>query len=215
MHDPEQADSLTPEPSPEATLRLPTGLPEDPAKTMSIELPKHLTAHDTQKLPLPALAGNPDQAGTVPRVPGDVPPIRLQKLDLPAEAEGRTQKGELRSSGSKGSGWKLSIGLGTLVVLGVVAYVLISRRPVSQPVAPATRGTTIPGGPEQVPPSAKVYFEQAQAGDAHAMRMLGAMYYYGLNVPADRDRGLYWYRKAAEKGSDTARAELSKIEGGR
>ena len=45
------------------------------------------------------------------------------------------------------------------------------------------------------------------------MRMLGVMYYYGLNVPQDREKGLYWYRKAVEKGSDAARSELSKIEG--
>jgi len=47
------------------------------------------------------------------------------------------------------------------------------------------------------------------------MRMLGVMYYYGLNVPQDREKGLQWYRKAAEKGSDAARLELAKIEGGR
>jgi len=42
--------------------------------------------------------------------------------------------------------------------------------------------------------------------------MLGVMYYYGLNVPQDREKGLYWYRKAAEKGSDVARGELNKLE---
>jgi hypothetical protein len=57
-----------------------------------------------------------------------------------------------------------------------------------------------------------VYLEQAKAGDAHAMRMLGVMYYYGLNVPQDREKGLYWYRKAAERGSDAARIELEKLE---
>ena len=36
-----------------------------------------------------------------------------------------------------------------------------------------------------------------------------------LNVPKDREKGLYYYRMAAEKGSDAARAELSQIEGGR
>jgi TPR repeat protein len=36
------------------------------------------------------------------------------------------------------------------------------------------------------------------------MRMLGVMYYYGLNVPQDREKGLYWYRQAAAKGSDVA-----------
>jgi TPR repeat protein len=41
------------------------------------------------------------------------------------------------------------------------------------------------------------------------------MYYNGLNIPQDREKGLYWLRKAAEKGSVGARAELSQIEGGR
>jgi TPR repeat protein len=47
------------------------------------------------------------------------------------------------------------------------------------------------------------------------MHMLAVMYYNGLNLPKDREKGLYWYRKAAAQGSDAARAELSAIEGGR
>ena len=54
--------------------------------------------------------------------------------------------------------------------------------------------------------------DKAKSGDANAMRMLGAMYYYGLDVPPDRERGLSGYRKAAEAGSDVARAELSRLE---
>ena len=61
----------------------------------------------------------------------------------------------------------------------------------------------------------QAYLDQAKAGDTHAMRMLGAMYTYGLNVPQDRENGLYWYRKAAERGSDAARIELGKLEAGK
>ena len=46
----------------------------------------------------------------------------------------------------------------------------------------------------------------------NAMRTLGVMYYNGLNVPQDREKGLYWYRRAAEKGSATAKAELAQLE---
>jgi TPR repeat protein len=46
------------------------------------------------------------------------------------------------------------------------------------------------------------------------MYMLGVMFDQGLNVPQDREKGLYWKRKAAENGSEAARSELSKIEGG-
>ena len=68
---------------------------------------------------------------------------------------------------------------------------------------------------ESIPPAAQATLEQAKAGDVRAMHMLGLMYYNGLNVPQDREKGIQWLRKAAEKGSVGARAELSQIEGGR
>jgi hypothetical protein len=75
------------------------------------------------------------------------------------------------------------------------------------PVAPVIAAGSLPAG-------AQAYLEQARKGDANAMRMLGVMYYHGLNVPQDREKGLYWYRQAAAKGSEAARSELNKIEGG-
>jgi TPR repeat protein len=215
MSDPEKADPSNLEPSPDATLRLRTGLPEDPGQTQRLELPKHLTAHETQKLPLPELPGDPRQTQKLPMSPGGDPPIRLQKVDQPAGAEGQTLKLVLRPQAPRRSRWLLPVGLAGLLVLAAAAYGLRSRQPSPQTPGEPGVGMTQGGGTEPVPPAAQVYLEQAQAGDAHAMRMLGAMYYYGLNVPQDRDKGLYWYRKAAEKGSDAARAELSKLEGGR
>jgi Sel1 repeat len=67
---------------------------------------------------------------------------------------------------------------------------------------------------EPVPPAAKAYMQEAEAGSAHAMRMLAVMYYNGLNVPQDRKKGLEWYRRAAEAGSDVAKKELRAIEKG-
>ncbi|WP_306589872.1 tetratricopeptide repeat protein [Geothrix sp. 21YS21S-4] len=100
-------------------------------------------------------------------------------------------------------GWKVPAGLAVVALVGLGAYLLFSgRTPPSVAAAPA----------EAVPPGAQAYFDQAQAGDAHAMRMLGVMYYYGLNVPQDAEKGLYWYRKAAERGSEAAQTELAKLE---
>jgi hypothetical protein len=214
MPDPEKTVTLNPEPSPEATLRLPVGAPGDPQSTLRLELPKHLNAHVTQRLPVVSAEGDPNQTQKIVNHTGEAPPIRLQKLDQPAEAEGQTQKMEQHPKAPSTFGWKLPVGLGLLVVLGAIAYVLTSRHPTAQPSNLPVAGST-PAVTDTVPPAAKVYLEQAQAGDAHAMRMLGAMYYYGLNVPQDRYKGRYWYGKAAEKGSDAARSELNKIEGGR
>jgi hypothetical protein len=101
--------------------------------------------------------------------------------------------------------------LGSLVVLGGGAYLAFFRKP-AVPRSPQPKpAPTI----ESVPPSAQATLEQARAGDVRAMHMLGLMYYNGLNLPQDREQGLYWLRKAAEKGSVGARAELSQIEGGR
>jgi len=43
------------------------------------------------------------------------------------------------------------------------------------------------------------------------MRMLGTLYYNGLNVPQDRDEGIRWYRKAAAAGSVAARKDLEQL----
>ncbi len=65
----------------------------------------------------------------------------------------------------------------------------------------------------EVPPALRSYLEKAEKGDAAAMRMLGAMYYNGLNVPRNEREGLKWYRKAAEAGSSAAAKELKALEG--
>lgn len=157
-------------PSPEATVRLRLGEPQDP--------------HSTVKLDLPSVETDP---GLTPKPP------------LPPE-----------SAASRGLGWKITGTVGALVVVGLGAYLFFFRgrsapAPVPAPSAPAA---------ENLPPGVQSYLDQAKAGDAHAMRMLGVMYYYGLNVPQDREKGLYWYRQAAEKGSDAAREELSKLQAG-
>lgn len=145
----------------------------------------------TQKLVLPPVGDAPGQTLKIARPPEEAPASR------PSGAPRRP------SSGS----WKLSLIFGAVVVVGAVLYLVSSRGPVAAHHEGPAKAA------EEVPPGAQAYLEQAQAGDAHAMRMLGVMYYYGLNVPQDREKGLLWYRKAAERGSEAAKAELSKLEG--
>ena len=158
-------------PSPESTVKLKAGAPEDPRRTLKIDLP-----------PPPVLA-----------VSGST-----QKLDLRPERKA-----------AHGYAWKVPVAVAALAVLGLGGYFAFFRG-----TPPAAPGAPSPGTPAEIlPPGVQPYLDQARAGDPDAMRMLGVMYYYGLNVPQDRDKGLYWYRQAAAKGSAAARDELAKLQG--
>jgi TPR repeat protein len=186
-------------------VRLPAGAPAPdphPLSTQKLSLDALLPG-ETQKLPRAALDEVQGRARKLVLPTPEDQPLRTQKLSLPAEAAGQTEPPPEGEAPAKGGGWKAPLGLAALALLGLVAYLLFSRGAGAPPSAPVA--------PESVPPDAQAYFEQAKAGDAHAMRMLGVMYYYGLNVPQDREKGLYWYRRAAERGSDAARAELDKL----
>ena len=62
-----------------------------------------------------------------------------------------------------------------------------------------------------VPLALQAYYDRADQGDAIAMRMLGTMYYNGLNVQKDHAEGIRWYRKAAAAGSVAARKDLEQL----
>ena len=62
-----------------------------------------------------------------------------------------------------------------------------------------------------VPLALQSYCDRADQGDAIAMRMLGTMYYNGLNVRRDQAEGIRWYRKAAAAGSVAARKDLEQL----
>jgi TPR repeat protein len=206
MTDPETLAPKDPEPGPDATQRLTVGVPMDPAATQRLDLSAAQAASTTQKIQV----GEPSPAETqklVLPLAGD-PPIRVQKTDQPAQAQGQTQaRPATPAEGRPWLGGKLPWVVGALAVLGVMAYLALGRNAAPAPAAAHAIPAT-----EPIPAGAQVYLEQAKTGDAHAMRMLGVMYYYGLNVPQDREKGLYWYRQAAEKGSDAARSELARLE---
>lgn len=100
----------------------------------------------------------------------------------------------------------------------VLALLLWQRTPPAPPQAPAPVMAAAPvppppaGTPEAFQAALKPYLDAARAGDTNAMRMLGAMYYHGLDLPRDRTEGLKWYRKAAESGSNVAKDELRQLE---
>lgn len=214
MPEPESVDPAEPASSPDATVRLPAGSPADPYATQRLNLAKDLGIDTTQKLPLGLPLTRPDQPQKAERPRMDEPPLRVQRVDQPAGAEGQTQD-PFRPARPKPFDWRWPLGLGALVVLVAAGILLLSRGPVPPSERPVAGMPGTPGAAESVPPGVQIYLDQAKAGDTHAMRMLGVYYYNGLNVPQDREKGLYWYRKAAEKGSDAARAELNQIEGGR
>ena len=172
--------------------------PDDPGATLGggtvrMARPSEGEAPDhTQRLVLPAT---------------DDPPLRNPGVPVSAGTAGHTQSPSPRPRPSSTRGWKAPVLLVGLALAGGAAYGFFTRSKV-----PGAPPQVRPSAPEAVPPGAQIYLEQAKAGDAHAMRMLGVMYYYGLNVPQDREKGLYWYRKAAEKGSEAAKAELEKLE---
>jgi Sel1 repeat len=201
-----------PEPEPNATLRLPAGEPVNPYSTLPLDLSKHLDAGRTLKLPLGAPEPAPDSTQRLLLTRPDEAPLRVQKEDQPVETAGRTQKLPVRPAAPRPLGWKVPLGLVLLAGLaggGVyVAFFRVRPAPPAPPPASAPRA-------EAIPPAALATLEQAEAGDVRAMHLLGLMYYNGLNVPQDREKGLHWLRKAAAQGSAGARAELSQIEGGR
>jgi hypothetical protein len=212
MAESETIDPTNPEPSPEATVRLPAGPPADPYRTQQLDISKHLAADSTMRLPqaVVAAAVAADQTQKLPRPRMDEPPIRIQRVDQPAEAEGQTQKWTLPPAAPKSFEWRVPLALAALLVVGVAAYLVIAKTPSALPRPMAVSAIADP-----LPHDVQVYMDQAKSGDTHAMRMLGAMYLQGLSVPKDREKGLYWYRKAAENGSDAARSELQQIEGSR
>ena len=65
--------------------------------------------------------------------------------------------------------------------------------------------------PGEIPPALRPYYDGAQAGDVSAMRMLGTMYYNGLNVRKNKPEGLRWFRQAAAGGSVAAQKDLEQL----
>ena len=58
---------------------------------------------------------------------------------------------------------------------------------------------------------AQWYEKEAAQGDVGAMVKLAAAYEDGVGVPKNQQAALTWYRKAADAGSEEAKAKLRKL----
>ena len=114
-----------------------------------------------------------------------------------------------RSRASAARGRTLRYWMGGAVAVLILALAAASFWRMRPAPAPGEQAAA-PGG-QEVPPALRPYYDRAQAGDVNAMRMLGTMYYNGLNVPQDTKEGIRWYRKAAAAGSVAARRDLQQL----
>jgi hypothetical protein len=216
---------------PDATVAMTAGaaaLPEDWEATQALRAgePTPPPPDSTQALPT-GLPGIPNPAATqvmpagLPRAPQDgnikTRPLGARTVAIPSD-----QLPALARKGMPLWGWA---GLAT-VALGLTAGGLYFLRPDllglgnsgssdthnPEGASPRAFAKTHDPAPE-IPPALRPYLEKAEKGDAAAMRMLGVMYYNGLNVPRNQQEGLKWYRKAADAGSNAAQKELKLLEG--
>ncbi len=114
--------------------------------------------------------------------------------------------------------WVAVVSSLTAVVLAVLLWIRTApaAAPAAAAAAPAPSAAAAakpaPANPEAFRAALQPYLDAAEKGDVHAMRMLGAMYYHGLDLPRNREEGLRWYRKAAASGSKVAQEELRQLE---
>lgn len=132
-------------------------------------------------------------------------------MDSPARRTGGHDLAPAMASPRKGMPLGLILGIAAgLILLGALgawkAGLFTQGTEVEKPVSAA------PAIPEaEVPPALRTYLRDAQNGDAKAMRMLGVMYYNGLNCPQNREEGRRWFTRAAEAGSEAARKDLEQL----
>jgi TPR repeat protein len=95
-------------------------------------------------------------------------------------------------------------------IIGAIAVLILAGAAVSYLRGPGSGAPSSHAAPD-IPPSLRPYYDRAQDGDASAMRMLGTMYYNGLNVPQNSREGIRWFRKAAAAGSVAAQKDLEQL----
>ncbi len=195
---------------PDATLRLQAGAPELGATSL-LQVGEPALPGATQVLPVGAPAPHPGE----PQIPNpNVRTMRISPDELPTPGRKRVPLWGWVSLGTL----VLLLGLGSVYflrpeLLGLGTAETRTEESASQEADPSAPPPQISETPVvEVPPALRSYVEKADKGDAAAMRMLGVMYYNGLNVPKNEQEGLKWYRKAADHGSKAAQKELKLLE---
>lgn len=185
---------LSTQPAIEATQLLKVGEP----------LPESLPA--TQVLPVGAPAADPLQTQVIPD---------SYYLKQPLPPQPAPQKRAPWWGWALGAAVLLGVGFGgTLVVLPMLRKEKPATDVPAVAPSPSPAAAAPPEAPPPVviPPNLRPYYDKAEKGDAAAMRTLGVMYFYGMNVPKNTEEGLRWYRKAAEAGSVAAKKDLKAME---
>ena len=132
------------------------------------------------------------------------PDVQLNLQDPPPEAPGTHPRPPGKPRRRTLWYWIGGV-VAVLIIAGVAAsYLRNSPAPAPGPGEEADAG-------KDMPPSLRPYYEKAKAGDVNAMRMLGTLYYNGLNVPQNTREGIRWYRKAAKAGSVAAKKDLEQL----
>jgi len=130
-------------------------------------------------------------------VPASAPTPTAAPTPTPAPAAASVRPGRLRRLGP----W-IGGAIAVLLLAGA-AISYLRERPAAGPVETAAA--------KEPPPPLRAYYDRANNGDVSAMRMLGTMYYNGLNVTQDTKEGIRWYRKAAKAGSVAAAKDLEQL----
>jgi hypothetical protein len=206
-----EAEALAIVRGPDATVRLPVGAPLPPADsnaTVALPVGNPVDPGATQAL----VAGSPQApaAAATQVMQPEVRTVEIPPDQLPAS---RKRRLPLWAWGALAV---LVLGLGFGGVYALQPQWLGIRPQESEPATepPPTTGAKTEEAPApEIPQALRHYFDEAEKGDAAAMRMLGVMYYNGLNVPRNEAEGLKWYRKAADHGSKAAQKELKLLEG--
>ena len=106
----------------------------------------------------------------------------------------------------------VAIGILLLITGGIYFAFFRTSLKTNLPIVALPSQTAEPSLP--VPGGMQSTLAQAKAGDSKAMHMLGVSFYYGLNVPQNKEEGLRWMRKAAETGNEKAKSDLRQMESG-
>ena len=101
--------------------------------------------------------------------------------------------------------------IGGIIAVAILAGAALSYLRERPSALPGTEPMGAFRSQKSIPPTLRPYYDKAVTGDASAMRMLGTMYYNGLNVPQDTREGIRWYRKAAAAGSVAAAKDLEQL----
>ena len=183
----------------------------------------------TQVIPSPPPAGT---AFIRPSAASPTPMYASTQVMPPGAPRPLPPPGQIHIPGRRGlPGWVWA-GLAGLVILGGLGGLALVRpellglgapdanaegSPAPSAENPEPGDKTEPKASEpptqEIPPALRSYYDKAQRGDPSAMRTLGVMYYYGMNVPKNTEEGIRWYRKAAEAGSQAAKKDLKALEG--